>query len=137
MPSPPSQHHHAQRIAAQTAELAFAVPQVVGHRMARMVSSGPQLSDRDRKEFQRMGVEKITVFMESWNAMALQTLRVQQTLSMGLLRSWYTPWSPANNPSHSTAQFHNAALGVLSQGIAPMHRKATANAKRLARTKLW
>jgi hypothetical protein len=104
--------------------------------MARLATSGPQLSARDRKEFELMGAEKISVFMESWSAMALQTLRVQQTLGIGLLRSWCSPWSPANHPSHSTAQLQNAALDVLSHAIAPMHRSATANAKRLARTKL-
>lgn len=34
------------------------------------------------------------------------------------------------------AQLQGAALAMLGKGIAPMHRKAVANAKRLARTKL-
>jgi hypothetical protein len=33
-------------------------------------------------------------------------------------------------------QVHGATLGVLGKGLAPVHRKAVANAKRLARTKL-
>jgi hypothetical protein len=34
------------------------------------------------------------------------------------------------------AQVQSAALGVLGKGLAPIHRKAVANARRLARTKL-
>jgi hypothetical protein len=33
-------------------------------------------------------------------------------------------------------QVQGAALGILDKGMAPVHRKAVANAKRLARTKL-
>jgi hypothetical protein len=31
---------------------------------------------------------------------------------------------------------HDAALAVLGKGLAPVHRRAVANAKRLARTRL-
>jgi hypothetical protein len=40
------------------------------------------------------------------------------------------------SPAASAAQWHKAALGVLGKGLTPVHRKAVANAKRLARTKL-
>jgi hypothetical protein len=36
-------------------------------------------------------------------------------------------------PATASAQLQSAALGVLSKGLAPVHRKATANAKRLSR----
>ena len=35
-----------------------------------------------------------------------------------------------------TAQMQNAAIGVLSKGMALVHQRAVANAKRLSRTKL-
>ena len=47
-----------QSIVTQAVELAFAVPQVVAHRVTRMAIAGPTLSARDRKEFQRMGAER-------------------------------------------------------------------------------
>lgn len=122
---------------AQAAELAFAVPQVVAHRVARMAIAGPSLSGRDRKEFQRMSAEKTDAFVASWNAMTMQAFRANQALALSCLRAF---WAPAlqRRPSASSlaAQMQTAALGVLGKGIAPVHRTAVANARRLARTKL-
>jgi hypothetical protein len=123
-----------QSIVTQAVELAFAVPQVVAHRVTRMAIAGPTLSERDRKEFQR----KTAAFGESWNAMTLQALRANQALAASLFRSFWSP-SLKDRPSASAvaAQWQSAALGILDKGMAPVHRKAVANAKRLARTKLW
>lgn len=122
---------------AKTAELAFAVPQVVAHRVTRMAIAGPAVSERDRKEFQRMGAEKAAAFGEAWNAMTLQAVRANQTLATSLLRSFSSP-SLGGRPDagRAVAQLHSAALGILGKGMAPVHRKAVANARRLARTKL-
>jgi hypothetical protein len=126
-----------QSLVAKATELAFAVPQVVAHRVTRMAIASPSLSKRDRKEFHRMGAEKMAAFSESWSAMAMQAFRANQALSASFLRSF---WSPLrrSKPSASAiaAQLQNAALGVLGKGLTPVHRKARANAKRLARTKL-
>jgi hypothetical protein len=134
----PSRHNRkTNSLVAKAAELAFAVPQVVAHRVTRMAIAGPTLSERDRKEFQRMGAEKTAAFSESWNAMTLQALRAHQALAGSFLRSFWSP-SLKGRPSASAvaAQWHSAALGVLDKGLAPVHRTAVANAKRLARTKL-
>jgi hypothetical protein len=128
-------NRNAKSIATKTAGLAFAAPQVVAHRLARMATSGPTLSARDRKEFQLMGTEKVAAFMESWNAMALQSIRANQALAAGFFRCFWSPWAIVNPSARTAAQLQNAVLGVLSKGIAPVHRKATANARRLARTK--
>jgi hypothetical protein len=127
---------NASSLAVKSAELAFAAPQVVAHRMARMAVAGPVLSERDRREFQRMGAEKLTAFAESWNAMALQAARANQDLAAGFFRSLWSPLAWASPFAHTAAQLHSAALGVLHEGIDPVHREATANARRLARTKL-
>jgi hypothetical protein len=126
-----------QSLVTQAVELAFAVPQVVAHRVTRMAVAGPTLSARDRKEFQRMGAEKTAAFGESWNAMTLQAFRAHQALAASFLRSFWSP-SLKGRPSASAvaAQWQSAALDVLGKGMAPVHRKAVANAKRLARTKL-
>jgi hypothetical protein len=128
----------ARRLAAKTSELASAVPQVMAHRLARMAVAGPKLSERDRKEFARMFAEKNSAFSESWKAMAQQALRSNQALTMSLARSFWTPPSLRRKAAGSAlaVQWNNAALDVFGKGLAPVHRKATANAKRLARTKL-
>ncbi len=124
-------------VAIKAAELAVAVPQVVAHRVTRMALSGPTLSERDRKEFQLMVAEKKTAFAEAWHAMAMQSVRANQALATSFLRSIWSP-SLRGKPTASkvVAQIQGAALGVFGKGLAPVHRKAVANAKRLGRTKL-
>jgi hypothetical protein len=124
-------------VATKAAELAIAAPQVVAHRVTRMAISGPTLSKRDRKEFELMVAEKKTAFAEAWQAMATQTLRANQTLAMSFFRSFWSPTLKGKpTPAKVGAQLQSAALSVLGKGLTPVHRKAVANAKRLARTKL-
>ena len=123
-------------LAIRTAELAFAVPQVVTHRVARMAGAGPTLQRRDQREFRLMTSEKVAAFATSWIAMVLQALRVQQALNLSFVRSLWSPWLGPRATSRMAAQLQNAALGVLNKGIGPVHRTATGNAKRLARRPL-
>lgn len=120
---------------ARSAELAVAVPQVVAHRMTRLALAGPAPSARDRQEFLRMGAEKSAAFARSWHAMAMQAALAQQALAGSLLRSLWTVQAPASAAS-TAARWQEAALDVLGKGLEPVHRKAVANAKRLARTRL-
>ncbi len=124
-------------LATQAAELAMAVPQVVAHRVTRMALSGPKLSARDRKEFELMVAEKNSAFAQSWSAMATQAVIANQALAASFFRSFLSG-AVGKRPSavRSAAEIQKAALGILGKGLAPVHRKATANAKRLARTKL-
>jgi hypothetical protein len=55
----------AARIGTQAAELLVAAPQVVAHRLGRMALSGPRPSVNDRREFHRMGAEKVAAFGEA------------------------------------------------------------------------
>jgi len=124
-------------LAQQAAELALAVPQVVAHRMTRMALAGPHPSPRDRKEFARMVAEKNDAFGEAWQAMALHGARAQQALGASLFASFLAiARGRRPSPARSVAQLQHAALGALGKGLAPVHRKAVANARRLARTKL-
>lgn len=127
--------HHS--LAAKATELAFAVPQVVAHRLARMPLPGTTLSARDRKEFARMVTEKNAAFTESWMAMSAQAVLANQALTASFFGSFLAA-ARGKQPSAaaSVAQFQKAALGIMGKGLAPVHRKATANAKRLNRTKL-
>jgi hypothetical protein len=119
------------------AELSWAVPQVVAHRLTRIAMAGSSPSPRDRREFKLMTAEKNDAFNESWTAMTAQALHVQQALVTSLLCSFGSS-PPAGTPSATATamNWHDAAIGVLRRGMAPVHRRAVANAKRLARTKL-
>ena len=124
-------------ISTKATELVFAVPQVVAHRVTRMAMAGSTLSERDRKEFDLMLTEKKTAFAEAWQAMATQTVRANQTLAASFFRSMWSPTAWGKTSVGKVAvQVQGAALGILDKGMAPVHRKAVANAKRLARTKL-
>lgn len=128
----------SKSLAAKSMELAIAVPQVVAHRVTRIALAGPQLSDRDRQEFQMMIMEKHAAFAQAWGDMAMQAFRANQALAASMVRLFFAPFF-LQRPSAAAAvaaQVQNAAIGVLSKGLAPVHRQATSNARRLAKTKL-
>ncbi len=133
-------YRHTRRsklLAAQAAEMTMAVPQVVAHRVARMALAGHTPSERDREEFDLMSSEKSAAFLESWQAMTVQAMRANQALSMSFFRALWSPTTVGKLSMCSmTAQVHNAAIGVLGKGMAPVHRRAVANAKRLSHTRL-
>lgn len=108
-------------LARQSAELAFAVPQVVAHRLARLALAGPRPSARDRREFHVMGAEKVTAFWQSWFAMGWAMVEATQ-------KAWLATLQGARVPMFD-------AHAILSRGMAPVHRAATANARRLAKTR--
>jgi hypothetical protein len=111
--------HHLTR---QAAELAIAVPQVMAHRLTRMALAGPVLSALDRREFNGMAQEKVHAFWQSWLAMGWAMVQASQ-------QAWLAALQGAQVPMIDTQ-------AILAKGIAPLHRKATANARRLARPSL-
>jgi len=119
-------------LAAQAFELGLAAPQVVAHRMARMALAGHSLSARDRREFHRMGAEKVSAFGEAWTAMAAQAFVENQKLALSIMQSFWFPWVPAKSVRR---QMNDAALGILGKGMAPIRRRAVANARRLGRAR--
>jgi hypothetical protein len=133
---PAHRRRKSTSLATKLAELSLAAPQVVAHRVARMAMAGQAPSDRDKKEFELMVAEKKAAFGQSWNAMALQAVRANQALALSLFTSMWLPTRRKPSPSRVASQLQNAAIGVLTKGLEPVHRKAVSNAKRLARTKL-
>jgi hypothetical protein len=99
-----------------------------------MALSGSNPSARDRKEFQHMVAEKNAAFSEAWSAMAWQVALANQALASSMFRSFLSGRRPS--AAASAIRLQRAALGVLGKGVAPVHRKAVANARRLRRTKL-
>jgi 1-acyl-sn-glycerol-3-phosphate acyltransferase len=118
----------ATATAVKLAELGFFAPQVVAHRVTRMALAGTSPSARDRKEFTGMVVEKQLAFTQAWLGMFAEGMRLQQQLALSMLTG--------ATPGRHAAQVKRAAARMASTAIAPIHRKAAANAKRLARTKL-
>lgn len=112
--------------ATKLVELGVAVPRVVAHRVSRMAIAGPVLSARDRKEFVGMVAEKHLAFTQSWMAMFAESARQQQRFFL----SWF---GAVPSLSKQMAQSRSALNRVASAGLAPVHRKAVANSKRLAR----
>lgn len=106
--------------AIKSAEIMAAVPQVVGHRLARMAAARFPLEERDRKEFIRMAAEKPLAFMETWQAMAAGML--------GLNRALFT--------SLFGGRPHPTQMRLFDRMLDPIHRKVTSNARRLRKTKL-
>lgn len=127
----------AIQLAVKSAELAFAVPQVVAHRVARMALSGSSQTARDRKEFELMGEEKVRAFMESWSAMTLQVWRAYHQSALSALQSFWNPIFGLKKPTQSpSSQLNNALSSIIDKGMAPVHSRAVANAKRLRHTSL-
>ncbi len=84
-----------------------------------------------------MVAEKNTAFNESWKAMAAHAALANQALAASFFQAFLSAARGKKPSAVATAnQLHKAALGVLGKGLAPIHRKAVANAKRLSRTKL-
>ena len=120
-------------LARQSASLAFAVPEVVTHRVSRAWLAGASPSGADRREFNLMGAEKVAAFYESWAAMLTQSY-------LSALRMWSSPglWmSLMSNPRGAarrlTSHQHDAAVAMMTGGLAPISRRAAANASRLRR----
>lgn len=123
-----------QRLAKQTIELGLALPQVLAHRMTRLALAGLAPSLRDRREFYLMGTEKVAAFYESWNAMLAEMLQANLKLALSPVFWWWSPWTDTRRlPRLGLARSKRTALAILSSGIAPVHRRAVANAKRLGR----
>lgn len=116
-------------IANRASQLALAVPKVMAHRLTRMALAGPAPTASDREEFKRMGEEKVAAIGESLNAMAWKTMLAQQRAAMSFALAF---WNPSARPStRLPGHVGQAALDILGAGMAPFHRRATANARRL------
>jgi len=110
-------------------ELGLAVPEVVGYRIMRMALAGSSPSKADRDEFSRMSTEKVAAFYESWNAIFLAAWRANLQY-VASWTAWPSVWLGVGRRSHST-RLQRAALDIVASGIAPVHRRAVGNAKRL------
>jgi hypothetical protein len=140
----------------KAAELALVAPQVVAIRTARMLAAGAFPGAADRAEFSKMGTEKVQAFWESMFAMGAQVVRTNQeyarTAALQWWRLWTTPLSlsayrpvvqtiaslsrPAGLVTGPTpGQRQRAMSRLVDAALTPVHKRATANARRLGRSK--
>ncbi|MBT3145818.1 hypothetical protein Q8W30_15560 [Neptunomonas phycophila] len=122
-----SRNHQA--LPMQLFELAFAVPVVVNARVTKMMMSGGSPSAKDQKEFYRMGEEKVEAFFESWQAVSKVLFGFQQDFfraSLDVTRT-ATPFDPLD----TYQAYQDATHKLATKGLAPIHRRAVSNAKRL------
>jgi hypothetical protein len=126
----------------KAAELSLAAPQVIALRNLMMMTSGT--SAGTSREMTRMGMEKLEAWQESVAAMTAQMQRTQQEWALAAMRQWWSAWaapwqmfgaSTAPRALPSANQVQRAVSRVLDTGLAPVHRRAQANAKRLSRRK--
>ena len=132
-------------------EVSVAAPQVVAHRTLRMMQGTAEAADH--KQLVLMGQEKVEAFGESWLAMAAQIQTLNAQAAAAAFRQMLAAWSAfASISTAATAQQiaraqtaflrswivadHRRDLStgiakVIAEGLHPVHRRATANAKRL------
>ncbi len=101
-----------------------------------MALAGPKPLARDKTEFELMVAEEKVAFGQSWDAMAVQATLAYQTLALSFFKPFWLPTRGKPSAPAVASQIQRAAFGSLSKGVEPVHRKAIANAKRLAQTKL-
>lgn len=123
----------AMLLPMKAAELAIAAPQVIARRLTQMAVAGANPTARDQREFKQMGAEKVVAFSEAAMAMGASALRSQQAFATAMLRNAWMPWLYANplQPKRASKTLFDDSVRMMSMGLAPIHRKAVANAKRL------
>lgn len=143
-------------VAARHAEMMLAAVEVIGRRTHRMALAGPAPNARDRREFTRMGAEKVAAAQESTLAMqrhlavmpwqvGMRCWQDAVALSAAALRvgSSRTPaeaavragrlTQAANVATRRAANLSTASARMAAGALEPIAQRATANAKRLRR----
>ena len=141
-------------LALASTQLLVSSAEVVGWRMNRMLLAGPQPNARDRSEMIRMGSEKVTAGMASFQAMArgwlelngqLATMAMQQALALAPMMMQPMGTAPAQAYARQVrivaallsgsarAQTHAATAlpSIASKGLKPIQARARSNVRRL------
>ena len=139
-------------------QMSTAAAQVIAIRTTRMAAHGANPNAVDKREMHRMGAEKVDAFSRAGTALATGALPLVAGMAM---QSWRTGFDLLNGMTHlaasrtipqtmarqrqlaDTLMRGAAAAGqgatsaasarLAHRALAPVHRKATANAKRLTK----
>ena len=135
----PARRRPSASLSAKTTELALAVPQVVAHRLARMAHARAAACRRATARSSRAWSPRSTAPSANpgtpWRCRPCSR---SAAFAAALALAATPPRSTRASPAAQTlaAQLQQATLAVIGKGLAPVHRRAVANAKRLARTTL-
>ena len=114
--------------------IACHAPQVAGHRTARMLAAPGLTSRADRREASRMVSEKWDAGLASQLAAWQAGVKLQQQLASDFWRmalGWHLPGHGA--AARRMGQRHaRASLALAQRAIAPIHRLARSNVRRLS-----
>lgn len=146
-------------LATKTGEMMMASAQVINHRTARIAAAGVSPNSHDRREFALMGQEKIAAMSESAQAVAARMLNLNQKMGTIMfnqlvagtagIMSVATARTIAqtskaqaefmrdtmSSSAKATSQIADSVARIAHHGLKPVHSRATANAKRLAKNK--
>jgi len=137
-------------------EMSLASGEVIAHRTARMAAAGPLPGARDRREFTLMGQEKMEAATESATAIGTHLMRmnlefgsklarlmlantaalmsVATSRNAGQLMARQAEFARTVTRSMTTAAaLSDSTARLVGHGMAPVHARATANARRLRR----
>jgi hypothetical protein len=144
------------QLAWKTGVMMLDSAEVIGHRTGRMAVAGARPTVRDQREFMRMSQEKFEAAFESMQAMAMHMTGVharfgmrafeQSSAAVAALASVLASRTAHEAVGRQTAllsslagtplavsQFSDSVARLVHAGIAPIHARASANAKRLRR----
>jgi hypothetical protein len=143
-------------LSVQASEMMMASAQVIAHRTSQMMTAGLTPSAEDSTEFALMSSEKTEAAMESFMAMAnnmfaFSPLAIAQSLrQMSVVQSDLMQLALSTNPAQAMSRglklnksltragngassLSGRAAKMASDGLKPIHSRAVANAKRLAK----
>jgi hypothetical protein len=104
-------------------------------RTARMLAAGARPGAADRAEFSQMGREKVQAFWESMFAMGAQIARTNQEYAGRAALQWWRLWTSPSWLVPSPRERQREMSGLVDAALTPVHKRATANARRLGRTR--
>ena len=139
-------------------QMSAAAAQVIAIRTTRMATHGANPNAADKREMHRMGAEKVDAFSRAGNALATGAVPLMTGMAM---QSWRTGFDLLNGMTRLAASrsipqtmasqrqladtlmrsgagagqaaTSNATARLAHRALAPVHRKATANARRLTK----
>lgn len=121
------------QLGRQIAEINAVVPGIVAQRMVRMARAGAAPSRADRAEMTRMSSEKWDAATQSMFAATRFTLDLQMRTMQMVWQMAMAPWlgTPAARDDGHADPVGDPVAGLMHAALAPYHRIATANARRL------
>lgn len=120
------------RLTRQIAEINAVVPGIIASRLMRIAWAGTQPSRSDRNELTRMSSEKWQAASQSAVEATMFLFNLQMRAAQSFWQASMFPWLGIQVWQDDTGS--NPGAGLMTAALAPYHRIATANAKRLRKS---